>query len=299
MKNIFKTLCLTLLTIVIVGCEDNEKNPLPATKDGSFVTVVFDNLILDVTDLENTAIIGTLRAPVANVADYTLQVRRTTEGTSSAYVDIYTTDTFPSDFSLDIPLIASVLGVDSSEFLAGDRFDFQAKSTSLDGEVVEFSSLGPDLQVETGQKQSYQFTSFISCPFSVEEAVGTYTFTNCGFGGASCDGNTFEIEAGDEPGTVVLINPYASSPLNADDDPFEITIVVDVNTGIGSIARQRAFSTLEYCCGGFDDTLVEADSGFYFSCTGTIFFSVDTVVPQIGTGALFTFGTRSFEAQKN
>ncbi len=94
MKNIFKTLCLTLLTIVIVGCEDNEKNPLPATKDGSFVTVVFDNLILDVTDLENTAITGTLRAPVANVADYTLQVRRTTQGTSSAYVDIYTDGQF-------------------------------------------------------------------------------------------------------------------------------------------------------------------------------------------------------------
>lgn len=297
MKNIFKTLFIALLTVVIVGCEDNEKNPLPATRDGSFVTVVFDNLILDVTDLDNTAITGTLRAPVANVADYSLQVRRTSQGTSSAYVDIYMTDSFPSDFAIDLGQISSALGIEVSDFLAGDRFDFQGMSTSLDGEVVEFSTLGPDLQVEPGQKQSYQFTSFISCPFSVEEALGTYTLTACGLGFCG-GGNQFEVTAGEEPNSVVLNNPYNSFDPETG-EPFEIIIVVDPATGIGSIAEQPAFATEDTGNNGFFPTTIDATTGFYFSCTGTILFSVGTGIEQIATGGLFTFGTLPFEAQRN
>lgn len=297
MKNIIKTFLIAFIAVGIFSCEDNEKYPLPATEDGSFVTIEFDNLILDVTDLDNTAITGVLKAPVPNVASYELQVARSTGGVLSDYVTVYTTDTFPSNFSIDLEDLSGALGLEVADFGAGDRFDFQATSTSTDGNVTEFSLINGDLQAEPGQLQSYQFTSFISCPFSTAEALGTYTFTNCGFG--ACAGNQFEVVAGTDPNTVVLINPYNSTPLNAGDDPFEITIVVNPATGIGSIAQQRAFSTLEYCCGGFEDTEIQADSGFYFSCTGTILFTARTVVPQTGTGALFTFGNRAFEAQKN
>jgi hypothetical protein len=297
MKNIIKSFLIAFVAVGIFSCEDNEKYPLPATVDGSFVTIEFDNLILDVTDLDNTAITGVLKAPVPNVASYELQVARSTGGVLSDYVTVYTTDTFPANFSIDLEDLSGALGLEVADFGAGDRFDFQAKSTSTDGSVTDFSLINPDLQAEPGQLQSYQFTSFISCPFNTEEALGTYTFTNCGFG--ACAGNQFEVVAGTDPNTVVLINPYDSSPLNAGDDPFEITIVVNPATGIGSIAQQRAFSTLEYCCGGFEDTEIQADSGFYFSCTGTILFTARTIVPQTGTGALFTFGNRAFEAQKN
>lgn len=298
MKNIIKTFLIAFIAVGIFSCEDNEKYPLPATEDGSFVTIEFDNLILDVTDLDNTAITGVLKAPVPNVASYELQVARSAGGVLSDYVTVYTTDTFPANFSIDLADLSGALGLEISDFGAGDRFDFQATSTSTSGSVTEFALLNDDLQAEPGQLQSYQFTSFISCPFSTDEALGTYTFTNCDLGG-QCNNTEFEVIAGTDPNTVVLINPYQSNPLNAGDAPFEITIVVDPATGIGSIAQQRAFSTLEYCCGGFEDTEIQADSGFYFSCTGTMLFNVRTIVPQTGTGALFTFGNLAFEAQKN
>ncbi len=296
MKNIIKFLFASVLLFLVSSCEDNEKYPLPATEDGSFVTVVFDNLILDVTQVETTAITGTLRAPVANVGSYELQVRRTNAGTSSPYVPIYSTNTFPSEFSIDVAQLGDALGLTLADFEAGDRFDFQGKSTSLDGQVVEFSDLGPDLATEPGQKQSYQFTSFISCPFSVEEAVGTYSLNACGL--AFCSGgNQFEVVAGEEPNSVILLNPYNSFDPETG-EPFEIIVVVNPDTGIGSIAEQPAFATEDTGNPGFFPTTIEADSGFYFSCTGTILFSVGTSIEQIATGGRFTFGSLPFEAQK-
>ena len=145
MKNIIKTFLIAFIAVGIFSCEDNEKSPLPATIDGSFVTIEFDNLILDVTDLDNTAITGVLRAPVPNVASYELQVARSTGGVLSDYVTVYTTDTFPADFSINLEDLSGALGLEVADFGAGDRFDFQATSISTDGSVTEFSLLNPDL----------------------------------------------------------------------------------------------------------------------------------------------------------
>lgn len=299
MKNLYKfSFILLLLGLTLTSCEDNEKSPFPAPRDGSFVSVVFDNLILDVTQLDVTAITGTLRAPVANVATYDLEVRRTSGGVSSEFVDVLTVDAFPGEFSISLADLGVALGLEVSDFEAGDRFDFQATSTSIDGTVTNFADLNQDLQAEFGQLQSYQFTSFISCPFSVDEALGTYTLTACGLGFCDATANQFEVVAGVDPNTVVLLNPYNSFD-PATGDPFEILVSVDPATGIGSISQQAAFATEDTGNAGFFPTEIDADTGFYFSCTGTILFSVGTSIEQISTGGLFTFGTLPFEAQKN
>lgn len=71
MKLYTKIILCFAVFLALTGCEENEKSPLPVARDGSFVTIVFDNLILDVTDLDNTAITGTLKAPVPNVSSST------------------------------------------------------------------------------------------------------------------------------------------------------------------------------------------------------------------------------------
>ena len=303
---IFATLFLSML--MFFNCEDNEKSPLPATKDGSFVTIEFDNLILDVSDLENSAIIGTLKAPVPNVARYDLEVRRTSNGVSTDYAPVYSTDVFPSEMVLTPGVIASALGLTNADLLAGDRFDFQAKSISTDGDETLWSTLNIDLQAEVGQLQSYQFTSFISCPFVRADIIGTWELIDGGFAGDV--GYQFEIiESPDASNEVILINPFNSPEPNI---PFRPRVVVDP-FGIAELPTDTSvdpadtkgypwFESSIGCCGDrFAPTQMRGD-GFVFSCTGFMTFTKNVsafVEINPPTGSVYGWsGDPNFVAQK-
>jgi hypothetical protein len=278
--------------LMFFGCEDNEKSPLPAPRDGSFVTIVFDNLILDVSDLENSAIIGTLDTALPNVASYDLEVRRTSEGASSDYVPIFSTTTFPTEMVLTPSTIATALGITQADLLAGDRFDFQATSTSTDGAITSWSTINLDLQGEAGQLQSYQYTSYISCPFNRDDATGTWEIVDDGF--LTSEGNQFEIIAGDDPelpGELILINPFNSSqPADDETDPndrFRPSIIVD-EFGIATMPSDASvepadplgyeyFDSAMGCCGNRFAPSRFRGEGFLFACTGFLTFTNNNV----------------------
>lgn len=291
-----KTWSILIITLVIgLGCEDLDKSPLPVVKDGAFITLTPSNLILDVTDLENTAITGTLKDPVGNVAAYNLQVRHTPNGgDSSGWVDVYSTTTFPAEMSVNLNDLGNALGLQLADFSPGDRFDFNASTTDLDGNVTTYSDLNIDLQGEVGQLQSYQFVSFISCPFNQAEAIGTYTISDPD--GFALNGvTTFEVIAGDASNEIIMINPFGGNEM------YDIVIQVNSATGIATIEEQFGFSTLEQCCAGFEATrilTVPGDNSFVFSCAGIIQLTLNTRITQIGTGGQFTFGTLSYGGTK-
>lgn len=316
MKNQYKfytTLFLSML--LFFNCEDNEKNPLPATIDGSFVTIEFDNLILDVSDLANSAIIGTLKAPVANVASYDLEVRRTSEGASSDYFPVYSATTFPADMVLTPADLAAAVGITEADLLAGDRFDFQATSTSTDGVLTTFSSLNVDLQSEVGQLQSYQYTSYISCPFDRDATIGTWELIDGGFAGTA--GFEFEVIASEDASNeIILINPFDSpapsgSTMDPNDqfrpriiiDPFGIAeLPADTQADPAIAQGYEYFDSAVGCCGNrFAPTRMIGD-GFLFACTGFMTFTsnvsgFEEINPP--TGSIFGWtGDPSLVAQK-
>ena len=296
MKNIFKTLLVCFLAIGLTNCEDKEKSPLAEQVNGAYVLIDIESPVIDVTAIETSTFGGTLRAPVDNVASHEFEVRRVSGGIASEFVSIYSTTTFPAEFRIGATDIAAALGLDISDILPGDRFDFVGKTTGTDGSVVYESNLNADLLGEIGQRQAYRLQTFVSCPFSIEEAVGTYQVINCDLG-SLCNGHTFEMVAGEEPNTIVMIDPYNSDDPDTGED-FRIVVQVNPNSGEITIEDQEAFDTGDACCPGFSPTSVSTETGFFFSCVGVITTTMDTTLERLSDGARFTFGPLAFEAQK-
>ena len=309
MKNIYKFLLVTFLAVSFSACEDIDKDPFEINGNdgpfGSFVRLDITTApVLDVTDIENTEFGGTVRAPSNNVASYELKVRRVSGGEASDYAPLFSTTTFPAEFIANASNLAAALGLTVPDLLPGDRFDFEATSVGTDGSVVTFDDFGPNLQGGPGEAQGYRFNTFISCPFVLDEAVGTYQVTVSGFGSFPA-GNTFEVIAGGNDNQIIMVNPHGST--TGDPNPIEgagYEIVVDVSpfglaTVEGSIddVDQYIFDTDLTGNAGFFDTHVEGD-GFVFSCAGAIILSLDYDLTAVG-GGNFTFGSDiGFSAQK-
>lgn len=284
MKNIiYGVLSILMILLFTTSCEDNEKLPFPPVENGAFVYVDIERIVLDVTDLANSTYGGTLYAPSDNVASHSFSVRRISGGITSSFAEVFTATSFPADFSIGASEIAAALGIEVSDLQPGDQFDLVGTTVSKDGEIITFDKLGADLAGETGQRQAYELTTYVSCPFVLSDAIGTYAitsdpgaFTNGGVG------SQFEVIAGDNPNEIIAINPYGYPT------PYNIVIMV-ADSGIATVERQPAFSTDEICCAGFEPTTVEG-SGFVFSCSGVITLSLTDRIVQIGTGAVFGFG---------
>jgi len=278
----------------MVSCEDQEKNPLWEPEQAPYVLIDIENPVFDVTDIENSTFGGNLSAPAENVASFEVSARRVSGGETSDVISVYTTTTFPASFQLTAPEIATALGIDPSELLAGDRFDFFAESIGTDGTVVNYNNLAPDIQSEPGQRQAYRLSAFIACPFNQADMIGTYTIIEDD--GFSATGNDqFEIIAGDTPNEIVMVNPYDSG------GNFNITVNVN-DFGIATFERQDGVLTEEICCAGYSPTNFRSNAAtsLALSCIGYLELKFSTGLSVAGgNGTGFTFGDGILIAQKN
>ncbi len=294
---------IAIFTLLLHSCEDNETSPLSVPADGVFVTVDIINPVIDVTDIANSSYSGTLKDPVGNVASHTFSVRKVTGTSATDYADVYTTTSFPSDFSLKASDIFTALGLNVSDVLPGDRFDFVGTSVGVNGSITTYNSLNADLKAETGQKQAYRLTTYISCPFVSAEAVGTWLITDDPFDasilGDIGQAETFEVVAGPGANQVTFIDVFGHARFNNLPSPGTFDVVVDIDPGSGIVTVnekyddefQYAWDPANY---GLPYSLawLKNGSGFLFSCAGA--FTVDwTHDVTIGT-----YGSRHFEAQK-
>ena len=316
MKNIFKYIFLvTLTSVFLTSCEDEDLNPLLEQVPAPFVFLELDSPVIDVTDIQNSTYGGTLIAPAGNVVSYEATVRRVSGGVSTDYEVVYSTTTFPATFNISAVDVADALGLDPDDLLPGDRFDFVATSVGVDGTVVTFNNLAPDMQVEAGQKQAYQLTTYISCPFVRDDVLGTWELVDGGFAGPV--GHQFEVIASpDASDEIILINPFDSpqpsgSTLDPDDqfrprikiDPFGIAeLPSDTSVDPANPNGYEYFDSAVGCCGNrFAPTRMTGD-GFVFSCSGFMTFtSNDSSLEEVNppTGALFSWtGDPNLVAQK-
>jgi len=278
MKKINICIIVSLVAILFASCEDNDKSPLvlPIAENGSFVTLTSPNVIFDLVAIQNgeeTTVNGLLGAPTPNVARYDLEVQRISQGTASNFVPIFSTETFPSEFAITPEEVAEALDLPLEDFLAGDRFEFRATSTDFDGNITNFANIDPDLQAETGQRQAYSFTSFISCPVDFAEIEGTYEVTAFSFGATfpnSAKITTRTVVAGPGPNQLTIVEgeypAEGSEPLIIDFDPANGIIL---GGGLDEDG-ENALAFTQELSGITDNTYLVEDGGFYFSCIGSL-----------------------------
>tara|TARA_R110002020_G_scaffold246888_2_gene460749 strand:+ start:1599 stop:2474 length:876 start_codon:yes stop_codon:yes gene_type:complete len=290
MKNLLLKFCSLLLLVIVAGCEDNSKSPQIELENGAYVFVDVERTVIDVTDIENSTYGGTLYAPSGNVASHEFSVRRISNGVASEFGPVFIATSFPAEFGIGAAAISDALGIQISDIQPGDQFDLVGTSISMDGREVNYSDLGIDIAGETGQRQAYDLTTFVSCPFVQADALGTYTITSDPNGFVLNGQTQFEVVAGENANQIIMINPFGGT------EAYNIAIDVS-DAGIATIEEQTAFSTTEACCAGYEATTIDG-GGFVFSCSGAIQFNFGTSLAQIGTGALFTFGSGSLAAQK-
>jgi len=282
MKKINIYIIVSLVAILFASCEDNDKSPLvlPIAENGSFVTLTSPNVIFDLVAIQNgeeTTVNGLLGAPTPNVARYDLEVQRISQGTASDFVPVFSTETFPSELVVSPDDVAEALGIPVADLLAGDRFEFRATSTDFDGNITSFANIDPDLQAETGQRQAYSFTSFISCPVDIAEIEGTYEVTALGFAGFFNETMTTRtVIAGPNDNQLTIVE--GEYPTTGGSDPLIITF--DPANGIvtgGGLDEDgnQAVAFAEGVNGLPENVYLVEDGGFFFSCIGSILLNLN------------------------
>lgn len=282
MKRIF----LLLLTVAFFSCEDESRIPTPDRVEGAFVFIDKTKPVIDVTQIATSTFEGVLNNPSGNVVKYDLYVRRVSGGVAGDYALLESITSFPYNLSVSAGDVAAVLGLQLSDILPGDRFDFWAETFDANNVKTTFNELSSFAQAEVGVKQAYQYNTYVSCPFVQADALGVYEFTEDAFANET---DVFEVIAGSSEDKIIMVDPFGHP------SAFNIEVVVDLGSGIASIQRQNAWDPSFYSLPASYGTATIATDGsasFFFSCTGTINFSVKHDV------AIGTYGFRNFKAQK-
>lgn len=300
MKNIFKLIPLAVITLFFTACGDINKEPFEVNgNDGPFGTFVRLDItsaaVLDVTDIANTSFGGTLTAPSNNVASWTVEVRRVSNGEASDYFPLVTITSFPAEFVATPASLAAVFGITTGDLIPGDRFDFEATSIGADGAVVTFDDFGPNLQGNPAQAQGYRFNTFLSCPFIQADALGTYALISndaVGFQGAN---TTVEVIAGNTSNDITMVDPigHIDFPAGIPPDFYNVEINVNAGSGQATVVNQPAYHSGHPIYGGTPYGPGTVDGGgFVFSCAGAIVLNLTFRV------AAGSFGSTPFVLQK-
>ena len=254
---------LLLISITTISCDDDDKKDdffsnVGEVFEGVFVTIEQETLVIDFTD-PSASYDFIISAPSSNVEEYQLQLTHTSEGVVSDTISVGAATNFPASFSFQTSDLANFFNLNPDELVAGDRFDFIGSILGANGEIANLQNLNSDA-TSPGQLQGFNHTTFLSCPFDVNELEGTYVIEEGGDAGIHIAGDEFEIIAGPEE------NQY--SILNFGD--IDLIVNVDPETGI-SIPSDDVLITF------LDDDLELAplpiNSGFTFSCTGAVFLT--------------------------
>jgi hypothetical protein len=300
MKNIFKLIPLAVITLLFTACGDINKEPLEANgNDGPFGTFVRLDItsaaVLDVTNIATTSFGGTLTNPSNNVASWTVEVRRVSNGGASDYFPLVTITSFPAEFSTTPADLAAVFGLAVTDLIPGDRFDFEATSIGNNGEIVTFDDFGPNLQGNPAQAQGYRFNTFLSCPFVQAEALGSYAILDNGsFFGYLSGAGPIEVIAGNTANDIIMIDPMGHLLPGDAPDKYNVEINVNAGSGQATVVTQSAWdSGNPVCCGTPYGPGTVVGNGFVFSCAGAIVLNITTYGVAAGS-----FGSGPFVLQK-
>lgn len=277
--------------MTLAACRDEGTlvvNPDDIPK-GAFVYMDVESAVLNVTDLTGSKFAATVYAPSENVSNYDIKVSWVSGGNTSDTVDLKSYNAFPASVEINASELAAALGVTMDDFLPGDAFNVVCTVTSTDGKEVTIEQLDEDAAGNPGQRQAFNYTTYISCPFNASDAAGTYEATVDDFG-TFADNGQFEVIAGPGENQITCKDWFGHSVPGAPDATYDVIIDVDPNSGIATVSKQDAWHCDTWGC-PYGTGRVDG-GGFVFSCSGTISLVLEHTVD------LGSFGQYAIVCQK-
>ncbi|MFH6602060.1 hypothetical protein ACEZ3G_01115 [Maribacter algicola] len=197
-----KRLIIISSLFVLMGtfsCQDDEKDPWiiheDRANDGVFPTLTVNNGVVDTSNPDSAYSI-TIDSPRGNIASYDLSATRVSQGVTTGPVPIVTLTSFPSDINLKLADLAAAFGIETSEILAADTFNFTATAVGTNGKTASFANLNGDSR-GPGMFNAFNFSLTIKCaPISDATVAGTWIVDMVDLYGDGWDGAflTFEVD---------------------------------------------------------------------------------------------------------
>ncbi len=255
MKNNFKILILLFLglSIGLVSCDDDDtgiaadvpNSVIPELDNGVFIRFQTGTTAPSTVSYAEPDSAG-FTLPIedfnGNAVSYSLDVTASISGNTLIAEDVFVITSFPADLTIDLPTIATALGVGLDDINFGDSFSFVATATNADGD--EFIGLLPSFDDENltlgigntndpllnagSYNSAMNFSFTLACPaFTTDDVVGTYDVTASSF--AAFFGETDfvrEIVAGPGDNQVTIVGGEFTG-LGSDD----LIVTFDPETG--------------------------------------------------------------------
>lgn len=181
MKKIFLLPFFIMLLFTFTACETQDAlDPRPVINAGQYVRLDITKRLFSIDHLNETLFGGSLTTPGGNVVKYELFVRRANSSAvvTGNYVKLLTVTSFPSEISITPEMIATALGITTSDLQYGDVYRFLGYSYDANGNVADYNSLSATVKSQEGMKQGYKFMTTMSQDTNIISENLETTFNN-------------------------------------------------------------------------------------------------------------------------
>jgi hypothetical protein len=305
MKNLIKYSTLIFI-LLFISCEDPDAIRLPDFQTGVNVRVVIDPdyAFLNFSDLANSKFVFDAYTENTDLTSSIFYMSYYDLSADSTYAEVpIVFDQYPQHYELTTQQLAEIFNLAGGieDLGGGDSFMFRTEAETTDGRKYPDTVL-PGLPQESlnvtpniiNSSATTSFTSsfivYVSCPFIVDDAVGTYQVVYDGWADWE-PGEEIEVVA-NANGTGVIVKGMYSKFRNDDRGPYDVEVLVDAGSGIATVELQPAWEYFWYAGEeGYGTGSVEG-GGFIFSCSGIITLSLEHTV------AIGTYGISVLNLQK-
>ena len=308
MKNTIKhSLLIIILLGLFISCEDPDAIRIPEFKDAVNVRVVIDPdyTFLDFSDLESAKLVFDAYTENTDLQSAVFYISYYNLSTDSTYAEVPIEFTeFPTQhYEYTAAELAEIFnlpgGID--DLGGGDSFNFRTVAVTAEGLTYpdtvlvglpqETLNVTPNI-INAAATTSFtsNFVVFVSCPFIVDDAVGTYEVVVDGWADWE-PGEQLEVEANAD-GTGIIVKGMYSKFRNDDRGPYDVEVLVQANSGIATVEQQPAWEWFWYAGDEQYGTGSVDGGGFVFSCAGIITLTLEHTV-EAGS-----FGEYGFTLQK-
>ncbi|MBL0745201.1 hypothetical protein [Chryseolinea lacunae] len=301
MKIFLKYSLLVATTLIFtVSCRDEDKIRMPEIQDGVNARVVVhsDKSVLNFLDITNASMVFDIYSQNSDIKEITYSATFTdatfpTQKFPTVVIKKVAGSAFANGKASDLQVTATELAAafdlpgGATYLSGGDNFTFFSSVELNDGRIINAANSAPNITTGTNASFTSTFKLFVSCPFVVDEAVGTYTVVTDAGEWATAPGHEAEIVAGPGANQITVKNALGY--------PQEFDMIVDINPGTGAatVAKQVTWDADFWFPADGYGLGSTAGSGFFFSCSGFLTLDLGFTV------AAGSFGTFKVEWQKN
>lgn len=204
---------LTIISVFVVSCEDEDKDKFDVFELGGFVRfqTPFPTVanISSLAEAPNITISNVLEAPDGNVSSYSIEVSAVVGGQEYGPVPFGETVTsFPTPINITMSDLSTALGFDIGEVGFADIFAFTGTAVNDQGVVyagndrqtfttadgVKGGNNSSDLLDELGYRNAFEFAFAIPCPPNNNPIAGDWTIEMIDLYGDGWDGAFLTVE---------------------------------------------------------------------------------------------------------